>query len=1212
MTIVDNTFMSTGNTTFVYRSSTSLYRIKNVKIYYGSTLIKDGYSLGNTFEYTASPMAINRIVVTYTSSKLPIDESEFTGLANSYPATGLGVFPVPKIIWHGFELTEGTDYTLDYAGNYTGGNHDGTITATGMGVFTGTAVKTFAITEVTLSMFAPNGDGSYRIASVGDLGRLSALATGGNTAEGVTFKQVCDIAFPYTNAWNDDTGTETNFYPIKGFKGTYDGQGYTISGLRMYFTKSPHYEDVGLFGESGGTIKNINLTNSRFTGYLRVGGIAASNNNTAIVEDCCVGEDVAFYAVTQESQNYGGIVGMNYGDVVRCISRAKFSKKSSVSLQYCESWGGITGHNVGDAKYCLAIGVTIPSVKYRGAISGSVNADPGESNYYMNCTVGSSTSGIGYTNRSGVLTDLRRSASLARAVLAGPGVTVGPDSHKTYETGMFGITGCEQYPNGSLYYGHLLYNGITYGGSGEKILIGLSYDEDYPGYTFGGYVTSGEETLTKYGKNWHLDVGDADITISADWIPHTYTVTFDKNHEDATGTMEPQAFTYGVEQNLTSNAFSREDHTFVRWTTAPDGSGSSYTDGQSVSNLTPEDNGSVTLYAQWQMTGYYDIHLPSDPAGAVTAKVGDNDNATMAHIGNPVTLTVTPAAGHRLTPNSLAVKYRDADNRVQTLELVQDPEDASRYSFTMPDFEVTVYATFQNLDWQALSEAIAAAGTDAEDPTVITLQKDYTAASGDTYLSLARNHHLVLDLNGHTVNRNLSAAVADGYVIEAKTNTTLTIRDSSPGQTGTITGGWSTGTCGCLSSQGTTRLEGGTITGNRVNSGGGSAVRFTGNLFITGGTITGNMGNLSCNSASTVGTIFGNGGSGDCLYISDGAVITGNYVGKTNYGSAGLGVYTGMGSGQVHLSGTYTFSGNVQGSYDAGTGAWSNLQPSDYIATSRYRLYIDSAISPTAPAVIILDQYSYYSDITRGWSTAMSGKDPEDYFTLVPYVTDKGIGINSAGEAEISSPHAITVSGYATASLSSAVQGKRITLAPLAGKVITSASFTPEGGSATEISPSYGVYSFIMPDAAVSVTVTAEDGNSVVLVARPGNLSGQTHYWATFYDGTARYTLPECATAYTMSSGKNLYRLGENGRVIPAGTAVVILTDRPAIALMGADDNSSVEVHGGGNILQGSDSAVAVSGLPGTPHVLGVDGSVIGFHPYTGAEIPAHKVYYVL
>lgn len=1222
MTVINgNTFRSTGSTKFVYRNSSSSYRIKHVQLYYGKTLITDSYNIGRDFEYTSSPFAFDKVVVTYTNDRLAIDESVFSGLAASYRANGRGVFPVPTITWNGLVLTEGTHYTLSYADNYTGGNHDATITATGMDDFTGTASTTFAITEVTLNMFTQNGDGSYRISSADDLGLLSALASGGNNADGVTFKQTCDISFPYTNAWNDNTDTETNFYPIKPFYGSYDGQGHTISGIRMYFPLYTQNEYLGLFGSTGssgntgGTIKNINLTNSRFSGYHDVGGIVGSLGLHTTVEDCCVGEDVAFHAVINGSSNIGGIAGYDQGSIVRCISRAQFSRASSASN--CQKWGGVAGHtSSGNIKYCLAIGVTMPAVKNRGAIAGSVGvSSPGKSNYYMDCTIGTATSNVGYSLMisNPTPTDTKGAACKARAVLAGPGVTIGPDNHENYVTGIFGILGCSQYPtSGSMYYGHLLYNGITYGGSGEKITIELTHVADQEGYTFGGYSTSGSEPLNSYWRNnWYLDVGDADITIDAVWTPHTYTVNFDKNHEDATGSMDPQAFTYDVAQNLTANAFSRVDYTLVSWNTAPDGSGTSYSDGASVSNLTAEDNGTVTLYAQWQMTGYYNLNLPSDPAGTVIAKVGDNENATMAHVNNTVTITVTPAAGHRLTPDSVTAKFTDAESHIQTLALTQDPQDATKYSFTMPDFEVTVSATFQNLDWLALSDAFDAASTDSENPTVITLTQDYTAASGNTYLLLAKNHHLVLDLNGYTINRNLSAAVADGHVLESKQNTTFTIRDSSPGQTGTITGGWSTGTCGGLSTQGTTRLEGGTITGNRINGSGASAVRFSGNLYITGCTITGNKGNLMGNSASMAGAVWGSGGDNARLYISGGAAITGNYVGRTESGSAGLGFYWGIGSGQVHLSGTYTLSGNMQGTYNAGTDTWSNLQPSDYHVTNRYRLYMDSAIYPTAPSVLILE-HSYYEDITRSWGTKMRGRDPEDYFTLEPYVTDKGLGINGSGEAVICTPHDIDVNGTATASKSSSTQGKIITLIPTKGKVITSARYTPEGESPIDITPSNGVYAFTMPDANVIVDVTCDDGNTTVQTARQAVLEGLTCSWTTFYNGTTRYILPEGATAYTVNSSKNLYRLGTDGSVIPAGVAVIIITDRNAIVLTESNDPTEIAIHGGGNILQGSDSPVDTAGLGGTPYVLSVAGTAIGFREYSGSTIPAGKAYYLV
>ena len=123
------------------------------------------------------------------------------------------------------------------------------------------------------------------------------------------------------------------------------------------------------------------------------------------------------------------------------------------------------------------------------------------------------------------------------------------------------------------------------------------------GYTFGGwYINDG---LT----------GDAVTTITtgaygakqfwAKWTANTYTVAFDKNNNDATGTMDNQNFTYDeAAKALAANAFERTGYTFSGWNTETDGSGNAYTNQQKVQNLTTEQDATVTLYAQWTLTPY--------------------------------------------------------------------------------------------------------------------------------------------------------------------------------------------------------------------------------------------------------------------------------------------------------------------------------------------------------------------------------------------------------------------------------------------------------------------------------------------------------------------------------------------------------------------------------------------------------------------------------
>jgi hypothetical protein len=130
-----------------------------------------------------------------------------------------------------------------------------------------------------------------------------------------------------------------------------------------------------------------------------------------------------------------------------------------------------------------------------------------------------------------------------------------------------------------------------------------------------------------------------------------------------------------------------------------------------------------------------------------------------------------------------------------------------------------------------------------------------------------------------------------------------------------------------------------------------------------------------------------------------------------------------------------------------------------------------------------------------------------------------------------------------------------------------------------------------------------------------GTKDGVTAYWGTFYDGTHRYTLPAGAAAYTMDSEYKLYRLGTDGRTIPAGVAVVIIAASADVTLTLDGGSSAITDHAtGGNILHGSDSAVTVSGLSGTPYVLSASGSpaAIAFRRFTGAAIPGGKAYYLV
>ncbi len=117
------------------------------------------------------------------------------------------------------------------------------------------------------------------------------------------------------------------------------------------------------------------------------------------------------------------------------------------------------------------------------------------------------------------------------------------------------------------------------------------------GYTFSGWNTAADGSGTSYLEDDTFTITDH-TTLYAEWLGNDYQVIFDGNTSDG-GSMSPQDFVYGTTQSLTSNSFTKTDLLFLSWNTAADGSGTAYSDGESVSNLTDVDGGTVTLYAQW-------------------------------------------------------------------------------------------------------------------------------------------------------------------------------------------------------------------------------------------------------------------------------------------------------------------------------------------------------------------------------------------------------------------------------------------------------------------------------------------------------------------------------------------------------------------------------------------------------------------------------------
>jgi uncharacterized repeat protein (TIGR02543 family) len=113
----------------------------------------------------------------------------------------------------------------------------------------------------------------------------------------------------------------------------------------------------------------------------------------------------------------------------------------------------------------------------------------------------------------------------------------------------------------------------------------------------------------------------------------TVTLTFDAN--GGTGSMSPEVFTPAMAEALTANGFARTGFTFAGWNTKADGTGTSYSDGQSIT--VPA---SLTLYAQWT------AKPASQAAKMASQTVGFTSTApSKAVVGGIYTPTATASSG---------------------------------------------------------------------------------------------------------------------------------------------------------------------------------------------------------------------------------------------------------------------------------------------------------------------------------------------------------------------------------------------------------------------------------------------------------------------------------------------------------------------------------------------------------------------------------------
>ena len=204
-----------------------------------------------------------------------------------------------------------------------------------------TAVQGELVPSIGGDWYSRFGTGVY---TIGTADELMAFAASADTFAGKTVVLTADITLNSGTAssWLT-TAPSRKWTPKASFEGTFDGNGFTISGLYSAYyvdaTTSATVVGGGLFQRLAGTVKNLKLVNSCIkvdmpSSVNYIGGIAGNAGN-AVIHNCYV--DLVMSNVNGVSA--AGIVGHQFGPVT--ISNTTLAGTLSTNINY---FGGFVGN----------------------------------------------------------------------------------------------------------------------------------------------------------------------------------------------------------------------------------------------------------------------------------------------------------------------------------------------------------------------------------------------------------------------------------------------------------------------------------------------------------------------------------------------------------------------------------------------------------------------------------------------------------------------------------------------------------------------------------------------------------------------------------------------------------------------------------------------------------------------------------------------------
>ena len=226
------------------------------------------------------------------------------------------------------------------------------------------------------------------------------------------------------------------------------------------------------------------------------------------------------------------------------------------------------------------------------------------------------------------------------------------------------------------------------GGSGSAVTLQRQAAGSYGGITLpyqpddftnsdankvflGWSTTAGGTTTLESGANYKISTDTAQ-TLYAVWAT-PYTVTFDANAADATGSMT--ALKGSDTYTLPANAFVRSGYVFAGWTTAADGTGTAYANEATVTITS-----NTRLYAQWTRVCGISFDANSANAGDGATISGAVAALSVSSIINGEKLAL-PTATFTHSNNSYAFSHWNTKPDGTGIGYLPSTEDTASYVY---------------------------------------------------------------------------------------------------------------------------------------------------------------------------------------------------------------------------------------------------------------------------------------------------------------------------------------------------------------------------------------------------------------------------------------------------------------------------------------------------------------------------------------------------